>query len=101
VPDAGRGHGAGGHPRASPARTGKPGGVRAPSQRDHGSGEPVGAWREAPAGRVAEAADAGGEERSRRGRLRFGRTGTFRASGAPEITPRPRRFCSKSGWRPT
>ena len=32
--------------------------------------------------RVAEAADAGGQERPRGGRLRFGRTGRVRTAGA-------------------
>ena len=49
-------------PRASAARACEPGGVRALPQRDDGSGEPVGARREAPAGRLLEAPDAGGEE---------------------------------------
>ena len=57
--------------RAPAARACEPGGVRPLPQRDDGSCEPVGARREAPAGRVAEAADAGGEERSRRGGVRF------------------------------
>ena len=45
--------------------------IRALPQRDHGSGEPVGARRKAPARPFAEAADAGGDERSRRGGVRF------------------------------
>ena len=43
--------------------------VSALPQCDDGSGEPVGARREAPARRVAEVADAGGEGRSRCGCL--------------------------------
>ena len=58
-----------GHPRAPAARACEPGGVRALPQRDHGSGEPVGARREAPAWRVAEAPDDSREERARGGRL--------------------------------
>ena len=55
--------------RASDAGECEPGGVRPLSQCDCGSGEPVGTGREAPARRVAEASDAGREERSRGRRL--------------------------------
>ena len=44
--------------RASASRACEPGGVRALPQRDHEPGEPVGARREAAAGRFVEAVDA-------------------------------------------
>ena len=47
-------------------------GVRAPSERDRGSGEPVGTGREAAARRLSQTSDAGGEERPRRGFVRLG-----------------------------
>ena len=57
------------NPRVATARAREPGGVRALSKCDDGSGEPVGAGRETSAGRLAEAADAGGEEWPRGGGL--------------------------------
>ena len=47
--------------------------IRAPPQRDGWVGEPAGARREAPARGVADAAHAGGEERSRGGHVRLRR----------------------------
>ena len=47
--------------------------IRAPSERDHGLGEPVGAGRETPPRRLPQAPDASGEARPERGGLRVGR----------------------------
>ena len=63
MPHAGRGDVAGGNSVTAASREREPGGVRTLPQRYHWAGEPMGAWREAPAGRVVEAVDAGRQER--------------------------------------
>ncbi len=54
----------------TPVKEMTPGDIRARLQRDDGSGEPVGARRKVPPRHLAEAADAGGEERPRCGRVK-------------------------------
>ena len=65
------------------ARERQPGGVRAPTERDHEPGEPLGAGRETPPRRLLQAPDPGGEERLQRSCVRLAINDTEASADSP------------------